>query len=764
MYEDSWYSFVPDFQHKRGTSQNLGHRRRQSLLQQPNGANQQDEAPEPLEELYEEEGPWELPEATLARRAKSYSDFYDIVREHLATNAPKKTTKAKQKKRQDKSWEALALREPDYVVDVQAPPLFDALQDELLEASQQDYILYGDQLAMTERHLDTLIADTNAALELLASLSESFRGVEEQTTSFKAQCEDILEEKQRLQKLADDVGTDLHYYAYLDNASRRLNAPGASRLVDDETFGEILTTLDSCTAFMEKHPTYRDAESYLARYQSLLTKALHLLEVGFTNLLEKVSSEIAKQIAATQSESARHALAYGRFEEMMRDSYALIPNVQRVVLSAYDQVGNAVSGGNQDIYSNTANNIFGAYIAARDRDLRLIIQHDLDNLAKEAKEASVETASRNFVKQSFERSFNEAMLFAKIFGVEPQYSTDPNSAFVTLKSHQRVMVNATNVVPIATNLQSTLQGADLQTICNILGWITNEYLAVDYDDDETPFVRHCQELAARLLTEHLWAFTDATFEAEIAKSISRAPVVADALKIGPVIDGVASSNAYPTTKRALELLIMFDQAMPKERCQRNSPVIFKIVKETIHALNRAEARVKASKNGTDSDLFMVKNLLILKNELVSLEIGDVRSQDPGMQHFGQIWETLSPQNLIGYFSSFIPGSLWPRNASPAGKPPSTPTDQDASEQLDEMLRQSIYAFTQRWATLINDARKRKLGARPLAKVEQELESILQTAFSNQPEVIGKLKEAIQLNAQAQDDASNGKKGNKITRV
>jgi len=290
------------------------------------------------------------------------------------------------------------------------------------------------------------------------------------------------------------------------------------------------------------------------------------LEVGFTNLLEKVSSEIAKQIAATQSESARHALAYGRFEEMMRDSYALIPNVQRVVLSAYDQAGNAVSGGNQDIYSNTANNIFGAYIAARDRDLRLIIQHDLDNLAKEAKEASVETASRNFVKQSFERSFNEAMLFAKIFGVEPQYSTDPNSAFVTLKSHQRVMVNATNVVPIATNLQSTLQGADLQTICNILGWITNEYLAVDYDDDETPFVRHCQELAARLLTEHLWAFTDATFEAEIAKSISRAPVVADALKIGPVIDGVASANAYPTTKRALELLIMFDQAMPKERC------------------------------------------------------------------------------------------------------------------------------------------------------------------------------------------------------
>lgn len=251
---------------------------------------------------------------------------------------------------------------------------------------------------------------------------------------------------------------------------------------------------------------------------------------------------------------------------MILDSYALIPNVQKVIHQAYDTSGNALSGINYDIYANTANNIFQAYIAARDRDLRPIIQYDLDTFKKEAKEVSVETASRNFVKQTFERSYNEAMLFAKIFAVEPHYSTDPNSAFVTLKSHQRVMVNATNVVPIATNLQSALQTAELQTICNILGWITNEYLVTDYEEEESAFTRHCQELAARLLAEHLWTFTDAAFEAEIGKSISKVTVLPDALKIGPVVDGVASSNAYPPVKRALELLIMFDQSMPKERC------------------------------------------------------------------------------------------------------------------------------------------------------------------------------------------------------
>lgn len=139
-----------------------------------------------------------------------------------------------------------AVSEDDYTI-------FETFEDELLDAGQQEYTVYGEQLAMTERHLETLIEDTNSALQLLASLSESFRGVEEQTTTFQSQCEDLLSEQRRLEKLADEVGTDLHYYAYIDQVTRRLNAPGAGRLVEDESFGEIMVNLDACIAFMEKN-------------------------------------------------------------------------------------------------------------------------------------------------------------------------------------------------------------------------------------------------------------------------------------------------------------------------------------------------------------------------------------------------------------------------------------------------------------------------------------------------------------------------------
>ncbi len=433
-------------------------------------------------------------------------------------------------------------------------------------------------------------------MQLLSSLVDAFRTVEEQTTSFKAQCDDLLSEQHRLQTLADEVGTDLHYYGYLESATRRLNAPGAGRLADGEELAQILTSLDSCIHFMAHHKDYRDAETYLSRYESLLTKSLHLLEVGFTTRLDKVSTGLSKQIAATQSDAAQHALAYGRFEELLVDeSFALVPNVQQVVACAYTQLGVArTEHQSYAIYANTANNILRTYLQWRDQALRPIMQKELDafhrdtKAAKDAK-AAVETASRNFIKQSFERSHQEMLLFAKVFAVDPQYSNSAESVFGALRAYRSDLVNAVNVAPLASLLQTALAAAnDLGVVCNVLGWITHEYLLLEYDDDDDDndvgvgdfhgtaeeaseasyFKTHSRQMAVRLLAEHLWVFADALFEAEVAKTITKVPVVPEALKITPVVDDQAASNAYPPVRRAIELLIMYDQAMPKERCVR----------------------------------------------------------------------------------------------------------------------------------------------------------------------------------------------------
>jgi conserved oligomeric Golgi complex subunit 3 len=116
--------------------------------------------------------------------------------------------------------------------------------------------LYRDQLALSERHLDNLLSDTTSALDLLAGLSQSFKTVESETTAFQAQCEDLLAEQKRIRDLADEVGTDLQYYAYLEPLTRRLNAPGAGRLVRSDDFLDMLLNLNTCIDFMDQHVSF----------------------------------------------------------------------------------------------------------------------------------------------------------------------------------------------------------------------------------------------------------------------------------------------------------------------------------------------------------------------------------------------------------------------------------------------------------------------------------------------------------------------------
>jgi len=244
MYEDSWYSYAPESHSTKDeqASQASGHRRRESLLKQPNGSNQISSPQDPILEIFEEsaglKGP---PKATLARRAKSYNDFYDAD----VTFLSKETAVEKSKDMLEESEFSPGLK---FLANG-----FEDLEEELLDESQEQYRLYRDQLILSERHLDTLLFDTTAALDLLATLSESFKSVESETTTFQAQCEDLLDEQKRLRDLADEVGTDLQYYAYLEPLTRRLNAPGSGRLVRNDDFLDMLMNLNTCIDFMDQH-------------------------------------------------------------------------------------------------------------------------------------------------------------------------------------------------------------------------------------------------------------------------------------------------------------------------------------------------------------------------------------------------------------------------------------------------------------------------------------------------------------------------------
>jgi hypothetical protein len=97
------------------------------------------------------------------------------------------------------------------------------------------------------------LSDTSSTLDLLRSLSESFKAVEAQTSNFRKQCEGLLSVQKRDTELAEKIQENLQYYEFLDPASRRLNAPGAGNTVRGQDFSDMLRRLDECLDYMETH-------------------------------------------------------------------------------------------------------------------------------------------------------------------------------------------------------------------------------------------------------------------------------------------------------------------------------------------------------------------------------------------------------------------------------------------------------------------------------------------------------------------------------
>lgn len=229
-------------------------------------ATQADDASGQLPALAEEDdnslkkGP---PQATPVRRAQSYSCLAaSAAEQHVHTTRPaahprKNSLSSAQKPKN------LLQTSLDFAT------WYDALEDDLLDASHHDYELYYNQLNLSQHHLNSLIESTDGALSVLSSLSDSFKAVDDQTTAFHAQCESLITEQRRITNLAENMNHNLQYYAYLEPMTRRLNAPGAANLVRAKEFPDMLTNLDQCLDYMQAHVRIFT----LSMYRSLMNLA-----------------------------------------------------------------------------------------------------------------------------------------------------------------------------------------------------------------------------------------------------------------------------------------------------------------------------------------------------------------------------------------------------------------------------------------------------------------------------------------------------------
>ncbi|QDS71416.1 hypothetical protein FKW77_003306 [Venturia effusa] len=706
MYDEGWYnSFVSKPQQE--NSQPVATKRRQTINE---GIKADVATVEALLDDVQDEAPTlGPPPATLARRAKSYSDFYDVVRDHIRKQYKQEKTTYKKRARQN-----LIRTDADFGA------WYNGIKRDLLHSSHEEYQLYRDQLVLTESHLNSLLSSANSALELLAGLSNSFKAVESQTTAFQAQCEHLLNDQKRTLKMADDIADNLQYYTYLEPITKRLNAPGAGRWVQTKEFSDMLSNLDACLEYMQAHPKQRESLSYRSRYRLLLTRALTLIRNHFATALKDVATDVTKRIAERQlNDTTQSALLYAKFRVPAPELKQIGFEIQRRAIPP-----EGAEPGTEAEYQSLMNELYQTYSATRGRILRPIIAKKMADISV-APSTSKDLISFSRSSISFIRSvcsdeydlWNE--WFASDEGLYPFLEAMMDPFYDYLRPRTIHETQLQKLCELCTLLQTrymedededserdsphgprldfsslihpALEDAQTRLVFLTMATLRNEIEYYKPKPEDLDYPARANKAAFTNLKSNQPALSGRRASNGPLTPMPKTPIIVDQdSPDGHFVFEPVMQECYPTLRKAVWLLSRIYRLVHSAVFD---DLAHQIVHQTTLSLHAASAQISSRASPTDAQLFLIKHLLTLKQQIVAFDIEfvspeihlDFSSMTSTFYELRSRGGLFNPSNLM----RLVGGGLIPKVVH---------NMLDAKSELDGRLRTVINDFVSGFAT------------------------------------------------------------------
>ncbi|KAG9011516.1 Golgi transport complex subunit 3 [Tulasnella sp. 427] len=204
-----------------------------------------------------------------------------------------------------------------------------ALIDKSISHSQEAHFrAHLDTLSGYLNNCDTLLDQVNEVDEDVSRMMQDWTGVEEGGQSLQGACERMLEERDRLIQLTDEIEERLEYFQELEYATRMLNHPGDGLVLQDD-FLFMVERVDVCIEYLESHREFKESQLYLMRYQHCLTRAMTLIKIHCVNSLKALASEIYKRLTSQEVSSATQTLLlYPKFQSAAKALRPIITELE----------------------------------------------------------------------------------------------------------------------------------------------------------------------------------------------------------------------------------------------------------------------------------------------------------------------------------------------------------------------------------------------------------------------------------------------------
>ncbi|XP_059479995.1 conserved oligomeric Golgi complex subunit 3 isoform X2 [Neocloeon triangulifer] len=195
-----------------------------------------------------------------------------------------------------------------------------AAEGQLDSQKAAPFRLYRGQLEERRRECSLLLDRLAKALEQLDLLQGQFTSVSGKTSALHELSEQLMADQGRLGALEAALEHRLRPFLEVDALAFQLNSPTLA--VNSENFGVLLDRLDDATDYLEEHENFKESRAYLSRCATLRARAVALARSFLLQTLAGAASEAAQ--GSNSAEGNSFALFYGRFQ-------AVVPRVRGVV-------------------------------------------------------------------------------------------------------------------------------------------------------------------------------------------------------------------------------------------------------------------------------------------------------------------------------------------------------------------------------------------------------------------------------------------------
>ncbi|OLL24999.1 Conserved oligomeric Golgi complex subunit 3 isoform B [Neolecta irregularis DAH-3] len=447
--------------------------------------------------------------------------------------------------------------------------------------------------------------------------------------------------QKRYSELSDAIADRLKIFNSLDPTIRKLNNADITFVETDE-FKEMLKSLDQSLEFLSTHKQFHDSEFYYSHFRQCMTRSLTLIRLYLTASLDIDTHEEPYTVA----------------------SYQLRPFAMEIEQRCQHQE-----------YISLLKDCYAAYFSARQKFIAPMISKYIAGHVQEKHLVAFTRIILSYVRGILSDEFD---LFFQFFdtGVE-----DLMTWFTYLLS------------PVYNHLRPrTIHQLDLSILCDLCILLQTQFirdeeeLITRVNEKVLDFGRLIRSVLQDAQTRVIFR-TQQTIEKDIRKFMPTEPDLDypaklferkqiqqdDEFDISHLLIGW-----YPTMRKSVWILSKIYRLV-------NSVVFDDLAHEITHvcthSLISAAIRIAQLHSNTDSRLFLIHHLLLLKEQISAFDIEFIRPRvDIEFSWGGNKSEKLfSPSGILEFASSGIPRVV--------------ESMFDAKEELDEKLREAINGFT-----------------------------------------------------------------------